>query len=261
MVRYFRNSDFKNDTYFKNFFENLEFARKTNNKALEINIIRQYNNCPWPRKLKGDIKIQDIFNDNWDEYLTANGQKNIRKTVLKNVALMRKCKSLELGMNWFECPNCGKFYVCMHTCKSMFCPTCGAKRRDKISANVAKKVLDVPHRQLVFTVPAELRSFFRKYREQISLIFNAVNETLTSVVKDKAPLTYKKKQRRPGFIAFLHTFGRDLKWHPHIHSLPFDSFLVSSMVTLLTESPGTMIVTLFDSPIRSLTFTSGDTFL
>ena len=101
MVRYFRNSDFKNDTYFKNFFENLEFARKTNNKALEINIIRQYNNCPWARKLKGDIKIQDIFNDNWDEYLTANGQKNIRKTVIKNVALMRKCKSLELGMNWF----------------------------------------------------------------------------------------------------------------------------------------------------------------
>ena len=107
----------------------------------------------------------------------------------------------------------------MHTCKSMFCHTCGAKRRDKISANVAKKVLDIPHRQLVFTVPTELRNFFRKYREQISLIFNAVNETLTSVVKDKAPLTYKKKQRRPGFISFLHTFGRDLKWHPHIHVL------------------------------------------
>ena len=115
----------------------IEFARKTNNKELEINIIRQYNNCSRARKLKGDIKIQDIFNDNRDAYLAANGQRDIRETVLKNVSLMRQCKSLELGMNWFECPNCGKFYVCMHTCKSMFCPTCGAKRRDKISANVA----------------------------------------------------------------------------------------------------------------------------
>ena len=219
MVRYFRNSDFKKDKYFTSFFENLEFARKTNNKELEINIIRQYNNCSRARKLKGDIKIQDIFNDNRDAYLAANGQRDIRETVLKNVSLMRQCKSLELGMNWFECPNCGKFYVCMHTCKSMFCPTCGAKRRDKISANVAKKVLDIPHRQLVFTVPCELRSFFRKYREQISLIFSAVNETLTSVVKDKAPRAYKKEQRRLGCIAFLHTFGRDLKRHPHIHVL------------------------------------------
>lgn len=64
MVRYFRNSDFKKDKYFTSFFENLEFARKTNNKELEINIIRQYSNCSWARKLKGDIKIQDIFNDN-----------------------------------------------------------------------------------------------------------------------------------------------------------------------------------------------------
>ena len=62
MVRYFRNSDFKKDKYFTSFFENLEFARKTNNKELEINIIRQYNNCSRARKLKGDIKIQDIFN-------------------------------------------------------------------------------------------------------------------------------------------------------------------------------------------------------
>ena len=29
----------------------------------------------------------------------------------------------------------------------------------------------------------------------------------------------KKKSFKPGFILTLHTFGRDLKWNPHIHCL------------------------------------------
>ena len=28
-----------------------------------------------------------------------------------------------------------------------------------------------------------------------------------------------KIKHTPGFFAFLHTFGRDLKWNPHIHIL------------------------------------------
>ena len=28
-----------------------------------------------------------------------------------------------------------------------------------------------------------------------------------------------KEDFKPGFIATLHTFGRDLKWNPHIHVL------------------------------------------
>lgn len=225
MVRYYRNSDFWKDTYYRSFPDELKKARESGDKNVITNTIRKLNNCSWARKLKGDNKIQDIFNDCWNDFLAQNKTLKIRKVVLDNVALMIKCKTVELGLTYYECPHCGSFYVCLHTCKSMFCPTCGAKRREKITCNVAKKLLDISHRQLVFTVPTELRQFFRAHRQQISLIFDSVNETLTSVIKDKAPIAYKEEKRRLGFIAFLHTYGRDMKWHPHIHVLFAEKFL------------------------------------
>lgn len=32
-------------------------------------------------------------------------------------------------------------------------------------------------------------------------------------------LLYKKEKFMPGIVAVIHTFGRDLKWNPHVHVL------------------------------------------
>ena len=41
---------------------------------------------------------------------------------------------------------------------------------------------------------------------------------LKEIKKHSKKYTSKTKFT-PGFFAFLHTFGRDLKWNPHIHIL------------------------------------------
>lgn len=49
----------------------------------------------------------------------------------------------------------------------------------------------------------------------LSLLFTAVQSTVLRMFhKDN-----KTERFTPGFICVLHTFGRDLKWNPHIHCL------------------------------------------
>lgn len=58
-------------------------------------------------------------------------------------------------------------------------------------------------------------AFFLKDRSLLDCLFHAVN----SVVSRMFFKTNKSKNFTPGFIMVLHTFGRDLKWNPHINCL------------------------------------------
>lgn len=52
-----------------------------------------------------------------------------------------------------------------------------------------------------------------------------MNLTLNETLKSKARLAFKKEERKLGFICFLHTYGRDMKRHPHIHVLFAEKFM------------------------------------
>lgn len=101
--------------------------------------------------------------------------------------------------------------------------------------------LDAHHRHIVFTIPWELRDFFIKDRNLMNLLFIAARNTLACLFNDdkfrknkrknkyklfipkKTKNKYKYKNDRDkvifGSLLTLHTFGRDLKWNPHIHCL------------------------------------------
>ncbi len=69
-------------------------------------------------------------------------------------------------------------------------------------------------------VPFQLRKYFLMFRKPLlNALFDAVSGSFNALLRSKAPLAYRKEKRRLGFISFLHTFGRDMKWHPHIHVL------------------------------------------
>lgn len=222
----YRNSDFLNNLYYRReqFAELLSKAKRSGRPVL-INTIRRLNNCRWARQLNGDISIQDIFIEEFSNFVKKYPKISIRQSVFDNVNKMIKCGNFDYGYAYYECPNCGNFYVKGFTCKSRFCPSCGKKYRDKIGAKVTSKLLNVKHRQLVFTFPFELRIYFRKFREFLTLLFQAVNETLKQTLKVSAKKAYKKEKRKLGFVCFLHTFGRDMKRHPHIHVLYAEKFM------------------------------------
>lgn len=83
------------------------------------------------------------------------------------------------------------------------------------TANMSFKLVNVAHRHCVFTIDENLRDFFLHDRSLLNCLFHAVN----SVISRMFFKLNKSKNFTPGFIMVLHTFGRDLKWNPHIHCL------------------------------------------
>jgi len=75
-------------------------------------------------------------------------------------------------------------------------------------------LLDVSHRQVVFTIPKMLRVFFKYKRRLLGELCRAALRALTryfGVVTGSA--------LRPGVIAAVQTFGDRINFYPHLHFL------------------------------------------
>lgn len=224
----FRNSDLSINTYYKRFADELNEVKKRS-PALFYNEVRKLNNCYNARKLQGDVYVKDIFTRYWDSFKEKYISKLTRPGLIDSVETFIGCHNFDNGYLYYECPTCGDFYMMGFSCHSRLCPSCGKKYKDQRTIKVSEKCLEVPHRQFVFTIPYQLRSYFRKDRKPLlNILFKSVDESFNALLKHKAPIAYKREKRRFGYISFLHTFGRDLKWHPHIHVLLAERYITKN---------------------------------
>ena len=138
-----------------------------------------------------------------------------RKTEMENIDKMLGCGDPSFGGAMYVCTHCGNFKFVPFRCHSRFCPTCGNKYAMERTTNMSFKLVNVAHHHCVFTIDENLRDFFLYDRSLLNCLFHAVN----SVISRMFFKLNKSKNFTPGFIMVLHTFGRDLKWNPHIHCL------------------------------------------
>ena len=156
--------------------------------------------------------LQQIFTDYYEEieYIL-----HPRKTEMENIDKMIHCGDPSFGGAMYGCPHCGKLKFVPFRCHSCFCPTCGNKYTMDRTTSMSFKLVNVTHRHCVFTIDENLREFFLKDRSLLDCLFHSVNSVITRMFFKMN----KSKNFTPGFIMVLHTFGRDLKWNPHIHCL------------------------------------------
>ncbi len=153
----------------------------------------------------------------------------IKKSIINFLA----CRDLDKGFVIYKCHSCGHSHKFPLTCKSRLCPSCGFKYSSIWTENISKDIINCPHRHVLFTIPKQCREFFFYDRALLNKLSTAVN----LIFKYQFQHTYKKKQRvKPipksskdfftlsdvihyGLITVIHSFGRDLKWNPHIHAI------------------------------------------
>jgi hypothetical protein len=156
--------------------------------------------------------LQKIFNNHYEEMLYIL---HPRSSVVENVEKMLNCGDPSYGGAMYGCTKCGNLKFVPFRCHSRFCPTCGNKYSIDRTTSMSFKIINVQHRHCVFTIAEELRTFFLQDRSLLNCLFSAVNSVIHRMFyKDN-----KSEAFTPGFICVLHTFGRDLKWNPHIHCL------------------------------------------
>lgn len=182
-----------------------------------------------------------IFNDNLNYLRHLYNAGRMRPVTYDNIQKTILCGSIYLGWDFYECPVCYQETIIPHACHSRFCTKCGAKETKQRSAYVSSMDLNAPHRHIVFTIPWKLRDYLIRHRELLNLLFVATRNTLACIFNDlkfrknrrkeeklflpkkKAKIKYSYKNDRDkvifGSVMTLHTFGRNLKWNPHIHCL------------------------------------------
>lgn len=186
-------------------------------------------------------RIKDLLWKHYQWFVEMDKAGKARKCILDNVQKTLLCNTSYLGYDAFECENCGNWMIFNHKCHSRFCTSCGVKYQKKLAVKAECMCVDTPHRHIVFTIPENYRVFFRKDRTALNLLFVAARNTICKITNEKIYRREKRKRGKTGklhndsdnyylyrnfddamvfgMIASIHTFGRDLKWNPHIHAL------------------------------------------
>jgi len=125
------------------------------------------------------------------------------------------CRTAVLGGHLDRCSGCGHERPSYNSCRNRHCPKCPALAQYRWLEARRERVLPVHHFHVVFTLPAELRGLFQgNLRRMADVLFRAAADTLLELGRDPQWLGAQL-----GLTAVLHTWTRDLSWHPHLHCI------------------------------------------
>lgn len=123
------------------------------------------------------------------------------------------CQTAALGVHQRSCESCDYESFVYNSCRHRICPRCLRFQAARWFDAREAELLPVPYFHLVFTIPQELRALALQNQKALyGLLFQASSRTLLQVALDP-----KRLGARLGFFGVLHTWGRDLRHHPHVH--------------------------------------------
>lgn len=129
------------------------------------------------------------------------------------LAAITRCRTPEMGGRVYRCGQCERTDFAYHSCHHRACPRCGGARTAAWTARQTERLLPVPYFMVTFTVPQELRPvFLREPKVMVDLLFNAAAGALQEVAAMPRHLGAQL-----GLIGVLHTWGRQMQHHPHVH--------------------------------------------
>jgi len=154
------------------------------------------------------------------DIVRAHGEafRRTRPLTVEQAAALRdieRCRTAALGGHLEHCGSCGYEHTVYNSCRNRHCPKCQCLAAEKWIARRELRVLPTRHFHVVFTLPAELRGLAR-YRPSLvyDMLFAATAETIKELACDPRHLGAEI-----GMSAVLHTWTRELGFHPHVHCI------------------------------------------
>ncbi len=158
-------------------------------------------------------KINDIFRQHADAFINAN-RNGITAQQRNVIDAICKCRTGELGYAVYQCPKCPHSHHVERSCGNRHCPGCQGNKTLKWLQHQLDNRLPCKYFMLTFTVPEQIREFIHKNQKQAySVMFESAAYAIKKLSKDKRHIGCDFT----GSCAILHTWGRQLQFHPHIH--------------------------------------------
>jgi hypothetical protein len=124
------------------------------------------------------------------------------------------CRTGALGTVLYRCESCGQTHAMGRSCGNRHCPSCQQDKTKAWLETQTDRLLPCPYFLVTFTLPAELRDLARSHQRAVySALFEASSAALRGLAADPRFVGTD----RIGFFGVLHTWGRTLEYHPHVH--------------------------------------------
>ncbi len=176
--------------------------------------------------------IKEIFKEYAWEYLLVN--KGLVPTDHKKVIdAITNCRTDIYGITFYKCESCGGIHTSYRSCGNRHCPTCQDHKTKQWTRKQLEKELNCNYFMITFTVPKEIRDFFlNNQKEAYSTFFKASSEA----IKESTGVSRIMKGSTPGFFGVMHTWGRQIQYHPHIHYVAPAGALNKKTLTWISTS-------------------------
>jgi len=157
-------------------------------------------------------ELADIFSRHGPQY-RSNFADRMPPSHLKAMEDIENCRTESMGGHVYFCDQCGETRYSYHSCKNRHCPKCGNDSADLWLKTQFDLLLPETYFLITFTLPAGLRCLARSNQKPVyDLLFRASAEALKKLALDP-----KFLGGRVAMVSVLHTWGRDLSYHPHVH--------------------------------------------
>ena len=131
----------------------------------------------------------------------------------KVIAAIERCRTAKLGGHLDVCTTCGHETPAYNSCRNRHCPKCQALAQARWIEQRSQRIIPTKYFHVVFTLPQELRALARvNPTEMYDLLFESAARTLLDFGQSRL-------QAQLGVTCVLHTWTRELRFHPHAHCI------------------------------------------
>lgn len=171
--------------------------------------------APLPRDGQGPPRptVGDIARAHGEAFKRQHALTEAQRKVLRAVMA---CRTQVLGGRVDVCLDCGHEKPMFNSCRNRHCPACQALTQARWLSGRMKRLLPTDYFHVVFTVPDDLLNGIVMRNRQLffDAMFAAASQTLLALGNDE-----KRLGAQVGFTAVLHSWTRDLRFHPHLHCI------------------------------------------
>lgn len=159
-------------------------------------------------------EIADIFRLHGPEYRAKFGERML-PSHLQAMQDIEQCRTEALGGQLYHCEQCQASHYSSHSWKNRHCPKCQTTQADVWLEHHESLLLPVTHFMVTCTLPEERRALARSHQKTLSnILLRSSAEALQELAMDRRFIGGKI-----GMVGVLHTWTRDLRYHPHVHDI------------------------------------------
>jgi hypothetical protein len=156
------------------------------------------------------LEVADVFRDAGEAYRERYVPTFEQRKV---ISAIKNCRTAVLGGHLDVCAKCGHQAPAYNSCRNRHCPKCQSLAQARWLEQRRERIVPTKYFHVVFTLPQELRALARANpKEMYDLVLESAARTLLDFGRSRL-------RAQLGVTTVLHTWTRELRFHPHAHCI------------------------------------------